>query len=156
MSDAICVQVTDLYLAESPNAATGGALSSQASRAAAEGTYQRKAEQLMSDENCFKVRTTLGVSCIPGVSSLPFCGAINGSNTTLSLWASSLCLSLSCGLQLMFMKSRGQVQLTVELLDTEEENSDEPAEAEVRLPSMHPHRASNQPCGFSVTCLTAD
>ncbi|XP_035251360.1 SIN3 transcription regulator family member Aa isoform X1 [Anguilla anguilla] len=85
VSDAICVQVTDLYLAESPNAATGGALSSQPSRATAEGTYQRKAEQLMSDENCFK---------------------------------------------LMFMKSRGQVQLTVELLDTEEENSDEPVEAE--------------------------
>lgn len=32
----------------------------------------------------------------------------------------------------MFVRSRGQVQLTVELLDTEEENSDEPMEAEVR------------------------
>lgn len=30
------------------------------------------------------------------------------------------------------MRNRGQVQLTVELLDTEEENSDEPMEAEVR------------------------
>lgn len=35
----------------------------------------------------------------------------------------------------MFVRSRGQVQLTVELLDTEEENSDEPMEAEVRRPS---------------------
>lgn len=32
------------------------------------------------------------------------------------------------------MRNRGQVQLTVELLDTEEENSDEPMEAEVRIP----------------------
>lgn len=35
-------------------------------------------------------------------------------------------------LQLMFIQSRGQVQLTIELLDTEEENSDDPVEAEVR------------------------
>uniref|UniRef100_G3VDE3 Paired amphipathic helix protein Sin3a n=1 Tax=Sarcophilus harrisii TaxID=9305 RepID=G3VDE3_SARHA len=32
--------------------------------------------------------------------------------------------------QLMFIQSRGQVQLTIELLDTEEENSDDPVEAE--------------------------
>lgn len=41
------------------------------------------------------------------------------------------CLSLS---QVMFLKSKGQVQLSVELLDTEEENSDEPMEAEVQKP----------------------
>uniref|UniRef100_A0A668A5L2 Paired amphipathic helix protein Sin3a n=1 Tax=Myripristis murdjan TaxID=586833 RepID=A0A668A5L2_9TELE len=81
VSDDVCVRVTDLYLSESANKATGGSLSTQASRAAAEGTYQRKAEQLMSDENCFK---------------------------------------------LMFVKSRGSVSLAMELLDTEEENSDEP------------------------------
>uniref|UniRef100_A0AAR2M0S8 Histone deacetylase interacting domain-containing protein n=1 Tax=Pygocentrus nattereri TaxID=42514 RepID=A0AAR2M0S8_PYGNA len=86
VSDEICVQVTDLYLSESSNCATGGTLSTQASRSPAESAYQRKAEQLMSDENCFK---------------------------------------------LMFSKSRGNVQLTIELLDTEEENSDEPVEAEV-------------------------
>jgi hypothetical protein len=34
-------------------------------------------------------------------------------------------------LQLMFIQSQGQVQLTIELLDTEEENSDDPVEAEV-------------------------
>ena len=56
MSDEICVQVTELYLAESANGAGGGALSAQSSRSPAEATYQRKAEQLMSDENCFKVR----------------------------------------------------------------------------------------------------
>ncbi|KAK7891789.1 hypothetical protein WMY93_023752 [Mugilogobius chulae] len=71
VSDEICVQVTDLYLSESSNTATGGALSTQTSRSAAESLYQRKAEQVMSDENCFKV---------------------------------------------MFLRNRGQVQLTVELL----------------------------------------
>ncbi|XP_033823560.1 SIN3 transcription regulator family member Aa isoform X1 [Periophthalmus magnuspinnatus] len=85
VSDEICVQVTDLYLSESSNSATGGGLSTQTTRGAAESLYQRKAEQIMSDENCFKV---------------------------------------------MFLRSRGQVQLTVELLDTEEETSDEPMEAE--------------------------
>ncbi|CAN9506629.1 unnamed protein product [Ophioblennius macclurei] len=85
VTDDVCVRVTDMYLSESANKATGGALATQASRAAAEGAYQRKAEQLMSDENCFK---------------------------------------------LMFVKSRGTVSLAMELLDTEEENSDEPAEAE--------------------------
>ncbi|XP_047452423.1 SIN3 transcription regulator family member Aa isoform X1 [Mugil cephalus] len=85
VSDEICVQVTDLYLAESANGASGGTTSTQSSRSSAEAVYQRKAEQLMSDENCFKV---------------------------------------------MFLRNRGQVQLTVELLDTDEENSDEPMEAE--------------------------
>lgn len=56
VSDEICVQVTDLYLSECANNATCGSQSTQASRAGAETTYQRKAEQLMSDENCFKVR----------------------------------------------------------------------------------------------------
>ncbi|XP_038622994.1 paired amphipathic helix protein Sin3a isoform X2 [Tachyglossus aculeatus] len=85
VSDEICVQVTDLYLAENGNGATGGPLNTQPARALLESTYQRKAEQLMSDENCFK---------------------------------------------LVFIQSRGQVQLTIELLDTEEENSDDPVEAE--------------------------
>ncbi|XP_026565731.1 paired amphipathic helix protein Sin3a [Pseudonaja textilis] len=85
VSDEICVQVTELYLSESHNGATGGLLSSQSSRSLVETAYQRKAEQLMQDENCFKM---------------------------------------------MFVQSRGHVQLTIELLDTEEENSDDPVEAE--------------------------
>uniref|UniRef100_A0A8C2BKT9 Paired amphipathic helix protein Sin3a n=1 Tax=Cyprinus carpio TaxID=7962 RepID=A0A8C2BKT9_CYPCA len=84
VSEEICVQVTELYLSESSHSATGGSLLTQSSRAPAEMSYQRKAEQLMSDENCFK---------------------------------------------LMFTKNRN-VQLTVELLDTEEENSDGPMEIE--------------------------
>ncbi|KAM7015297.1 paired amphipathic helix protein Sin3a-like isoform 5-T6 [Tautogolabrus adspersus] len=85
VTDDVCARVTDMYLSESANKATGGTLSTQTSRATAEGTYQRKAEQLMSDENCFK---------------------------------------------LMFIKSRGSISLAMELLDTDEENSDEPADAE--------------------------
>uniref|UniRef100_A0A667XQ76 Paired amphipathic helix protein Sin3a n=1 Tax=Myripristis murdjan TaxID=586833 RepID=A0A667XQ76_9TELE len=99
VSDEICVQLTDLYLAESANGATGGSISTQPSRSSAEAIYHRKAEQLMSEENCFK---------------------------------------------LMFLRNRGQVQLTVELLDTEEENSDEPMEAEVRdstSPELREHLA---------------
>lgn len=92
VSDEICVQVTDLYLAENNNGATGGQLNTQTSRSLLESAYQRKAEQLMSDENCFK---------------------------------------------LMFIQSQGQVQLTIELLDTEEENSDDPVEAEVWTSIMH-------------------
>uniref|UniRef100_A0A6Q2Y346 Paired amphipathic helix protein Sin3a n=1 Tax=Esox lucius TaxID=8010 RepID=A0A6Q2Y346_ESOLU len=89
VSDELCVRVTDLYLSECANKATGGPLSSQASRVAAETAYQRRAEQLMSDENCFK---------------------------------------------LVFVKSQGSVSLAVELLDSEEDNSDEPAETEVGVP----------------------
>ncbi|XP_052453133.1 paired amphipathic helix protein Sin3a [Carassius gibelio] len=85
VSEEICVQVTELYLSESSHSATGGSLLTQSSRAPAEVSYQRKAEQLMSDENCFKM---------------------------------------------MFLKNRGNVQLTMELLDTEEENSEGPMEIE--------------------------
>uniref|UniRef100_A0A673J4L2 Paired amphipathic helix protein Sin3a n=1 Tax=Sinocyclocheilus rhinocerous TaxID=307959 RepID=A0A673J4L2_9TELE len=55
VSEEICVQVTELYLSESSHSATGGSLLTQSSRAPVEMSYQRKAEQLMSDENCFKV-----------------------------------------------------------------------------------------------------
>uniref|UniRef100_A0A8C5HQG7 Paired amphipathic helix protein Sin3a n=1 Tax=Gouania willdenowi TaxID=441366 RepID=A0A8C5HQG7_GOUWI len=85
VSDEVCVRVTDTYLSECANKATGGALSTQSSRSTAEGAYQRKAEQQLPDENCFK---------------------------------------------LMFLKNQGSVSLTMELLDTEEENSDEPADAD--------------------------
>ncbi|XP_024909477.1 paired amphipathic helix protein Sin3a-like isoform X2 [Cynoglossus semilaevis] len=85
VTEDVCARVIDMYLSESANKATGGALSTQTSRSTAEGVYQRKMEQLMSEENCFK---------------------------------------------LMFMKSQGFVSLAIELMDTEEENSDEPADAE--------------------------
>uniref|UniRef100_A0A8C5HLH7 Paired amphipathic helix protein Sin3a-like n=1 Tax=Gouania willdenowi TaxID=441366 RepID=A0A8C5HLH7_GOUWI len=92
VSDEVCVRVTDTYLSECANKATGGALSTQSSRSTAEGAYQRKAEQQLPDENCFK---------------------------------------------LMFLKNQGSVSLTMELLDTEEENSDEPADADVSHQVTH-------------------
>lgn len=55
VTEDVCARVIDMYLSESANKATGGALSTQTSRSTAEGVYQRKMEQLMSEENCFKV-----------------------------------------------------------------------------------------------------
>lgn len=55
VTDDVCVRVMDTYLSECSNKATGGTASTQPVRATAEGGYHRKAEQLMSDENCFKV-----------------------------------------------------------------------------------------------------
>lgn len=55
VTDDVCVRAMDTYLSECSNKATGGPASTQSARAGAEGGYHRKAEQLMSDENCFKV-----------------------------------------------------------------------------------------------------
>lgn len=117
VTDDVCSRVTDMYLSESANKATGGPLSTQASRAAAEGAYQRRAEQLMTDENCFKVRRR------PPLSAPRF----DAAGADFGAFFSFLFF-----FQLLFAKSRGAVSLSMELLDTEEENSDEPADAEVR------------------------
>lgn len=58
MSDEVCLQVVDLYLAERKRGAAGGNLSSQCVRAAWETSYQWKAERVMAEENCFKVSKT--------------------------------------------------------------------------------------------------
>uniref|UniRef100_A0A671PU74 Paired amphipathic helix protein Sin3b n=1 Tax=Sinocyclocheilus anshuiensis TaxID=1608454 RepID=A0A671PU74_9TELE len=55
VSDEVCLQVTELYLAERKRGAAGGNLSSQCVRAAWEASYQWKAERVMAEENCFKV-----------------------------------------------------------------------------------------------------
>ncbi|TNM87890.1 hypothetical protein fugu_006111 [Takifugu bimaculatus] len=55
VSDEVCLQVVDLYLAERKRGAAGGNLSSQCVRAAWETSYQWKAERVMAEENCFKV-----------------------------------------------------------------------------------------------------
>jgi len=102
----------DMYLSEGASKATGGTLSTQASRATAEGAYQRKAEQLMSDENCFKVPKA-------------------DKNNFSEHHVHGHCPDFLCFAQVMFIKNRGSVSVAMELLDTEEENSDEPADAEV-------------------------
>lgn len=56
MSDEVCLQVVDLYLSERKRGAAGGNLSSQCVRAAWETSFQWKAERVMAEENCFKVR----------------------------------------------------------------------------------------------------
>uniref|UniRef100_A0A8C1H2Y2 SIN3 transcription regulator family member B n=1 Tax=Cyprinus carpio carpio TaxID=630221 RepID=A0A8C1H2Y2_CYPCA len=85
VSDEVCLQVTELYLAERKRGAAGGNLSSQCVRAAWEASYQWKAERVMAEENCFKV---------------------------------------------MFIQNKGQVTLTIDLLDTEEAQGDDPLDVQ--------------------------
>uniref|UniRef100_A0A087XVQ2 Paired amphipathic helix protein Sin3b n=2 Tax=Cyprinodontoidei TaxID=8087 RepID=A0A087XVQ2_POEFO len=85
VSDEVCLQVVDLYLAERKRGAAGGNLSSQCVRAAWETSYQWKAERIMAEENCFKV---------------------------------------------MFIQNKGQVTMTLELLDTEEAQADDPLDVQ--------------------------
>uniref|UniRef100_A0A8C2HJ85 Paired amphipathic helix protein Sin3b-like n=1 Tax=Cyprinus carpio TaxID=7962 RepID=A0A8C2HJ85_CYPCA len=85
VSDEVCLQVTELYLAERKRGAAGGKLSSQCVRAAWEASYQWKAERVMAEENCFKV---------------------------------------------MFIQNKGQVTLTIDLLDTEEAQGDDPLDVQ--------------------------
>uniref|UniRef100_A0A3Q1HPC2 Paired amphipathic helix protein Sin3b n=1 Tax=Anabas testudineus TaxID=64144 RepID=A0A3Q1HPC2_ANATE len=88
VSDEVCLQVVDLYLAERKRGAAGGNLSSQCVRAAWETSYQWKAERVMAEENCFKV---------------------------------------------MFIQSKGHVTMTIELLDTEEAQADDPLDVQVNF-----------------------
>ena len=54
VSDDVCVQAQELYVSERRKGACGGALSTASQRSLQESAYQRAAEQLMSDENCFR------------------------------------------------------------------------------------------------------
>ena len=47
--------MTELYQQEQGNLATGGSSATQHTRAAGEAAYQKRAESLLSDENCYKV-----------------------------------------------------------------------------------------------------
>ncbi|XP_071010302.1 paired amphipathic helix protein Sin3b-like isoform X3 [Oncorhynchus clarkii lewisi] len=85
VSDEVCLQVAELYLAERKRGAAGGNLSSQCVRAAWETSYQWKSERVMAEENCFKV---------------------------------------------LFIQNKGQVTLTIELLDTEEAQADDPLDVQ--------------------------
>ncbi|XP_054646122.1 paired amphipathic helix protein Sin3b isoform X1 [Dunckerocampus dactyliophorus] len=85
VSDEVCLQVVELYLAERKRGAAGGNLSSQCVRAAWETSYQWKAERAMAEENCFKV---------------------------------------------MFIQNKGDVTMTIELLDTEEAQADDPLDVQ--------------------------
>ena len=47
--------MTELYQQEQGNLATGGSSATQHTRAASEAAYQKRAESLLADENCYKV-----------------------------------------------------------------------------------------------------
>lgn len=83
----------------------------------------------------FSLQLSGFLSCFHFVLLSPFCssappGTFSLTFAVLSCWL-SCCLTGLFVVQLMFAKSQGSVTLTLELLDTEEENSDEPAETEV-------------------------
>ena len=49
------IQAMEMFVEERKKGGTGGPISTAHQRSAAEQAYQRRAEQLMSEENCFKV-----------------------------------------------------------------------------------------------------
>lgn len=55
VADDVSQQCTDLYIDEMKNDATGGPCATAQSRAANEANYLKKAEQILEDENCYKV-----------------------------------------------------------------------------------------------------
>ncbi len=62
VTDEACVECYDLFLSESKRNGTGGNCGSAAERQIPELIYQKKAEKLLTDENCMKiilVRTNL-------------------------------------------------------------------------------------------------
>ncbi|XP_039298739.1 paired amphipathic helix protein Sin3b isoform X2 [Nilaparvata lugens] len=50
-----CIECTDLYLKEARRGGAGGTCASAQARANYEIAYQRKAEAILNDENCFKI-----------------------------------------------------------------------------------------------------
>lgn len=165
MSDDVCLKVVELYLNEKKRGAAGGNLSSRCVRAARETSYQWKAERCMADENCFKVRgccslppTRLGLQGghpRRGRSGLARCGTpapLTGpcrlgravaEDLSASAWlppappaASAAHPSLP---QVMFLQRKGQVIMTIELLDTEEAQTEDPVEVQVRTPIQTLH-----------------
>ncbi|XP_062620426.1 paired amphipathic helix protein Sin3a-like isoform X2 [Saccostrea cucullata] len=55
VQDEVCVKITALFQEERKNNATGGRVATVHQRSAKESAYQKKAEQCLSEENCFKV-----------------------------------------------------------------------------------------------------
>lgn len=55
VQDELCSQLLQCYMDEEKNSATGGQLLSAVKRQQQEMNYQRKVEQLIAEDNCFKV-----------------------------------------------------------------------------------------------------
>ena len=55
VQDEVCLKITGLHQEERKNGATGGRVATVHQRSAKEGAYQKRAEQCLSEENCFRV-----------------------------------------------------------------------------------------------------
>ena len=55
VGDETCIQVMTMFNDERKTGGTGGPLATAHQRAQAEASYQKRAEVLLSEENCFKV-----------------------------------------------------------------------------------------------------
>ncbi|XP_067943768.1 paired amphipathic helix protein Sin3a-like isoform X2 [Watersipora subatra] len=55
VTDELCRDVTDNWMKETSNDATGGEIASREERAIAEGVYRKRMETLLSDDNCFEI-----------------------------------------------------------------------------------------------------
>ena len=55
VGDETCMQVTNLFNEEKKNGATSGAAATAHQRAQQEQLYQKRAELLLAEENCFKI-----------------------------------------------------------------------------------------------------
>lgn len=55
VSDENCLKVTEFFNEEKKNKATGGRIATFHQRQMAENSYQKRTEQLLSEENCFKI-----------------------------------------------------------------------------------------------------
>ncbi|KAK3597908.1 hypothetical protein CHS0354_042245 [Potamilus streckersoni] len=55
VTDETCVKMTELFYNEKKNYAVGGRIATMHQRANAEASYQRRAELILLEENCFKI-----------------------------------------------------------------------------------------------------
>jgi len=55
ISDETSLQITELFKSEKPNDATGGPSATATVRSGVEQAYQKKAENILTNDNCFKV-----------------------------------------------------------------------------------------------------
>ncbi|EHH29775.1 Transcriptional corepressor Sin3b [Macaca mulatta] len=113
VSDDVCLKVVELYLNEKKRGAAGGNLSSRCVRAARETSYQWKAERCMADENCFK-----------RLGRRPCCRAREVPLTYRKRQGFGRVAKV------MFLQRKGQVIMTIELLDTEEAQTEDPVEVQ--------------------------
>lgn len=55
VQDEVCLRITALHQEERKNGATGGRVATVHQRSVKETAYHKKAEQSLSEENCFRI-----------------------------------------------------------------------------------------------------